>query len=771
MTPLIKVLYVDDNPLDRELVRDALEKEQEGFQVTEASSRREFEARLQESGFDLVLSDFNILGFEGLQVIEAVQANSPDLPVIIVTGTGSEEIAVEALRAGASDYVIKTPRHIQRLPITIQAVLEKRRLQAENARSVAELQEARRDWEEIFQAIGHPTCILDPEHNVITANRATSQVTGLPAAELRGKKCYEIFHGAQQPPEHCPLEEMLHTGRLEAREMEMDALGGVFIVSCTPVQDEAGRLEKVIHIATDITARKRAEEALRKSEEKYRQLVQQIPAVVYKGYRDWSLDCFDQKIEGITGYLMEEFNTRQKTWLDLIFPEDIDQAKNLLLEALKGDGSYVTEHRIHKKTGEVRWIQARNRIIRNAAGKFAYISGVFFDITERKDLEDQLLKAQKMEAVGILAGGVAHDFNNLLTAIMGYGEIMMMGLRQHDPFYPYIEEILKAASRGGKLTHQLLAFSRKQILQPRVVNLNDVVKDMDKMLRRLIGEDVDLLTLIDPDLGLTQADPGQIEQIIMNLAVNARDAMPQGGKLTIETANVFLDQPYARSHMDVAPGPYVMLAISDNGLGMDAETIARIYEPFFTTKEEGKGTGLGLSTVYGIVKQSGGHIWAYSEPGQGTTFKIYLPRLEQGNVEVKPEPAAPASLGGNETILVVEDDAALRELISTALRKYGFTVVEAGNGDDALLICEQAKAPIHLMLTDVVMPQMSGRVLAEQLAALHPEMKVIFMSGYTGDAIVHHGVLDSGLNFIQKPFKILSLIEKVRGVLGAVAPA
>ena len=769
MKPLIKVLYVDDNPMDRELVRDALEKEQEGFQITEASSRQEFEACLQEGGFDLVLSDFNILGFEGLQVIEAIKAGYPGLPVIIVTGTGSEEIAVEAMRSGAADYVIKTPRHIQRLPITIQAVLEKRHLKAEKARSIAELREARRDWEEIFQAIGHPTLILESEYNIVNANRAACQAVGLLEAELRGRKCYEIFHDSQQPPENCPLKKMLHSGRLEAMEMEMNALGGAFIVSCTPVLDEAGRLQKVIHIATDITPRKRAEEALRQSEEKYRRLVKQVPAVVYKGHRDWGLECFDQKIEEITGYSMEEFNGRQKTWLDLIFPEDLDQARNSFKEALKGDGSYVAEYRIRKKTGEVSWLQARNRIVRDTAGKFDYISGVFFDITERKELEDQLIKAQKMEAVGILAGGVAHDFNNLLTAIMGYSEMMMMGLRPEDPFHLYVEEITKAVNRGASLTNQLLAFSRKQILQPQVINLNDMVTDMDKMLQRLIGEDIDLVTCIDQELGLVKADPSQIEQIIMNLAVNARDAMPHGGKLTIETANVYLDQAYAQGHADATPGPHVMLAVSDNGTGMDTETLSHIFEPFFTTKESGKGTGLGLATIYGVVKQSGGNVWVYSEPGQGTTFKVYLPRVEEGLEIVKPKTAPVISLEGKETILLVEDDVGLRELISRALRHYGFTVLEAAQGGEALLLCEKEKAPIHLMLTDVVMPHMSGATLAERLRVLHPEMQVLFMSGYTEDAIVHHGVLNSDVNFIPKPFRMLALVQKVREVLDSTS--
>jgi PAS domain S-box-containing protein len=518
--------------------------------------------------------------------------------------------------------------------------------------------------------------------------------------------------------------------------------------------------------------RRQSESELRRGEEKYRLLVKQIPAVVYKGYLDWSLECFDEKIEEITGYSQEDFNSRRLTWRDLIFPEDKEQAKELFREALKTQTFYVTEHRIKTKTGEIRWIQARNRIHLDDHGKSDYISGVFFDITERKKLEEQLVQAQKMEAIGILAGGMAHDFNNLLTAIMGYSQIMMMDLTPDSPHYHGAEEIMRAAEHGASLTNKLLAFSRKQILNPRVIDLNAIVTDMDKMLRRLIGEDVDLITRIDADLGLVKADPSQIEQIIMNLSVNARDAMPQGGKMIIETANASLDEAYAQSHAGVSPGPYVMLAVTDSGMGMDAETVAHIFEPFFTTKESGKGTGLGLPMIYGIVKQSGGHIWLYSEPGQGTTFKIYFPRVEEGIHPAAPLPAAPLDdslLRGEETILLVEDEAVLRELISRALEKFGYQVRMAANAGEALDICEKEKGPLHLVLTDVVLPQISGTELAERLTALRPGLKVIYMSGYTTNAIVHRGVLDAGINFLQKPVKVLHLVQKVREVLDAGA--
>ncbi|MEW6658998.1 MAG: ATP-binding protein [Thermodesulfobacteriota bacterium] len=519
--------------------------------------------------------------------------------------------------------------------------------------------------------------------------------------------------------------------------------------------------------------RQQSEKELRQSEEKYRLLVNQVPAVVYKGYLDWSLDCYDDKIEKVTGYSKEEFNSRRVTWLDLIFPEEIQEARKRFAEAQLTDRFCVNEYRIRKKNGEVCWIQVRNQIITDPATQTDYISGVFFDITDRKLLEDQLLQAQKMEAVGLLAGGIAHDFNNLLSAIMGYSEIMLLDLRKDNPLYQCAEEIMKATDQGASLTNKLLAFSRKQILQPRLIDFNGIVTDMDKMLRRLIGEDIDLVTHCAEKLDLVKADPGQVEQILMNLAVNARDAMPLGGKLTIETANVSLDESYAQNHAEVSPGPYVMLAVTDNGAGMDGERLKHIFEPFFTTKEMGKGTGLGLAMVYGIVKQSGGHIWVYSEPGRGTTFKVYFPRAAEGSAAVAPRPAGkprPPAMGG-ETILLVEDDSALKGVIAKGLQRYGYEVWEAANGQEALAISAREKGPIHLLLTDVVMPQMGGRELAERLALLRPEIKVIYMSGYTTNAVVHHGVLDAGLNFIQKPVKILSLIHKVREVLEADEPS
>jgi two-component system cell cycle sensor histidine kinase/response regulator CckA len=386
------------------------------------------------------------------------------------------------------------------------------------------------------------------------------------------------------------------------------------------------------------------------------------------------------------------------------------------------------------------------------------------NLEELKQTQAQLLQAQKMEAIGRLAGGIAHDFNNLLTVITGFSDILLhRRLDDGDPLRQPIEEIHKAGKRATSLTGQLLAFSRKQVLQPKVLDLNAVATDAEKMLRCLIGEDIDLVTVLAPELGPVKADPGQIEQVIVNLTINARDAMPQGGKLTIETADVELDEDYARQHIGVEPGPYVMLAVSDTGVGMDEETQAHLFEPFFTTKEEG--TGLGLSTAYGIVKQSGGHIWVYSEPGQGTTFKIYLPRVEEAAESLKLS-AAPTKLPqGSETVLVVEDDNGVRTLARDVLEVEGYTVLEARDGLEALLICEQHEGPIHLMVTDVVMPGMNGRQLAEHLASLHPEMKMLYISSYTDKAIVRHGVLELGLAFLQKPFTPGALARKVRQVL------
>jgi signal transduction histidine kinase len=416
---------------------------------------------------------------------------------------------------------------------------------------------------------------------------------------------------------------------------------------------------------------------------------------------------------------------------------------------------------------EERFWNPVNSPVLGPGGEVTYIIHRVEDVTEQVRLQrlggEQ--QSQKMEALGRLAGGVAHDFNNLLGVITGYGELLAKNLKSQPRFTKYVDEIIRAADRAAGLTRQLLAFSRKQVLQPRVLDLNALVTDVEKMLGRLIGEDILLTSVLGDHLGHVKADPGQIEQVLLNLAVNARDAMPKGGRLTIETANVELDDAYARLRLGVEPGPYVMLAVSDTGQGMKQEVLAHVFEPFFTTKATGKGTGLGLATVHGIVKQSGGHIWVYSEPEYGATFKVYLPRVkEEASVATKRDQDDEVPRG-TETVLLVEDETGLRELIRECLEASGYAVLEARQAGHAIEIAQKHTDPIHLLMTDVIMPGMSGRELAHRLESSHSETKVLYMSGYTDDAIVIHGVLAEEMAFLQKPFTIQALARKVRALL------
>ncbi len=530
-----------------------------------------------------------------------------------------------------------------------------------------------------------------------------------------------------------------------------------------------------VGIIRDITERKRAEEALRESQQLLKKTFVSLHDAVFiiDAETVKIMDCNPAASE-MFGYAREEM-VGQPTLFLHVDSKALQEFRTYMYASVEEKGFlYLPEFRMKRKDGEFFSTEHSVIPLEDDQGKRIGWVSVVRDITERKraekkmaELQEQLRHSQRMEAVGRLGGGIAHDFNNLLTIIKGYAQLSLLDLKESDPLCGNIQEIQKAAQRATDLTRQLLAFSRRQILDLKVLDLNSLLKDLNKMLRRIIGEDVELVTLLPVDLGRVKIDPGQIEQVIFNLAVNARDAMPFGGKLLIETTNVELDKEYANAHIGVVPGCYVKLSVSDTGIGMSQEVREKVFEPFFTTKDKGKGTGLGLSTVYGIVKQSGGNIWVYSEPGHGTTFKIYLPRVEEELDTIHGRDETDDSLPrGNETVLLAEDEQEVRLLAHRLLSQQGYRVLEATNGEEALRVAQDyAGEKIHLLLTDVVMPQMGGKELADQLKILRPDVKVLYVSGYTDNAIVHQGVLDPGTHFLQKPFSPKTLSDKVREVL------
>ena len=633
------------------------------------------------------------------------------------------------------------------------------------------------DREELFHLISENAAdmiaVVDMDGKRIFNSVSYQKVLGYSQEELQASSGFEQIHPEDRERVKNAAAEARRTGVGKTLEYRLRHKNGAWLVlesTSSVIQDADGKPEKLIIVNRDVTERKRAEETLRRLETGFRSVVEDAPYGIYRANTAGRFLQVNPALQKMLGY----DSTEELLGKDL--PSEIfghseeyqrltelltrtEEIKDLEMEWKRKDATPIT-------------VRCSGRRVNDENGALAYFEAFAEDVTEKRILERQLRMAQKMEAIGRLSGGIAHDFNNLLGVIIGYSRVLKRELGANNPQAEHALEIEKAGQRAASLTKQLLAFSRQQVLSPAVLNLNTLAADMEKMLPQLLGEDTEVSLLLDPELGNVKADQSQIEQVIMNLAVNARDAMPMGGKLKIETSNVELDQTYVRSHPGSKLGSFVLLAVIDSGTGMDPATLTHIFEPFFTTKELGKGTGLGLATVYGIVKQSNGYIGLESIVGKGTSFQIYLPRHAGQPVIDDLKIDSPENLRGTETILLVEDSEPLRKLAKTFLESRGFRVLSAESGEDALQVAARFGGAFDLLLTDVVMPGINGRILAENLLLRQPGMKILYMSGYTDSFIAGHGVLDPGIHLLHKPFIEEVLIRKVREVIdGGKSPA
>lgn len=802
----IRVLLVEDNPTDVLILQEVLARVSSAqFELIHAERLVGALAYLSREPFDVVLLDLGLPDSQGLETLVKLRQQAPPIPVVVLTGLADEALGLNTLQQGAQDYLVKGQVEGDGLARAIRYAIKRK--QAEE-----EIRQRNRELTLFNQVIAACAADIEVETMLEIACRELALAFEVPQATAalfdEKKTLIQIvaeYRASGQPSAlgltfpvlHDPALQYLlkQEGPLIVSEVQSDprltpsfrellGQGGIVSLMILPLRFsgeivgslmiEAGEPRlfsaKDVNLAwsvADQVAGSLARARLVQTQQRLSAAIEQAMDTVIITTTSGVIIYVNPAFERNSGYSRAEAvgQTPQLLKSDQHDPDFYEVLWTTLRAGQVWRGRFVNK----RKDDALYTEDATITPIRNDNGAITNYVSVQHDVTRELQLEEQYRQSQKMEAIGRLSGGVAHDFNNLLLVINGYSELLLNRyLDIESPLRKHVEEIQKAGERAAGLTNQLLAFSRKQVLEPKVLNLNTIVAEMDKMLRRLIGEDIDLVTALRDGLGQVKADPGQLEQVLLNLAVNARDAMPQGGKLTIETANIELDDAYARQHAEVQSGHYVMLAVSDTGSGIDRETLARIYEPFFTTKAQGKGTGLGLSTVYGIVKQSGGHIWVYSELGRGTTFKVYLPRVQETVEVVEPDPARLEQPQGLETILLVEDDERVRELVRTLLEEEGYTVLVAHNGDEALRFCQQYDGPAHLLVTDIVMPGgINGRQLSERLAPLYPELKVLFMSGYTDEAIVHHGVLEHHVAFLQKPFTLVALLRKVREILDA----
>src|SRR5213080_1623524 len=797
MPATVRILIVEDNPDDAALVEREVRRTDMTCTFRRVDTREGMVAAVREFTPDVILTDHSLPTFSARDALQVGQQLSPGTPVIVVTGRLGDEPAVQYLQLGAADYVVKD--HLHRLGPAVLRALDIKRSSEAQARAqqlqaatyrIAQAAMSTPGLEDLLpvvhQIVGElmPAqnfyiALYDPVHDLLSFPYAVDERDQDFPSKKPGKGLTEYVLRTGQPllvtPEvHAELErrgevELIGPASIDWVGVPLkigDRTIGVLVAQTyTPGVRYRDTEKHVLQfVSTQIAMaieRKRTEEQLHESERKYRLLFETNPEPMFV------YDCETLRILAVNGAAVARYGHTESEFLQLtlrdICPPEEQSRLDEELARRPDDGAVRAGVRHWTKQGQrfdvdlvARPLEFANRHARLVLAR---------DVSAQRQLEAQLRQSQKMEAVGQLAGGIAHDFNNLLTAILGSTQLLLHNTPVGDARREDAEEIRHAGLRAAELTRQLLAFSRRQVLAPKVLDVNAVVANMDRMLRRLLGEDVELATSRDPAAGTVNADPGQLEQVLLNLAVNARDAMPGGGRLSIGTTRVSLHEEHVERRHRMPAGDYVCLAVADTGVGMDETTQAHLFEPFFTTKEVGKGTGLGLATVYGIVKQSGGYIWVYSEVGHGTTVKVYLPRVP--GVAEAPAPAAEPKpvRGGDETVLLVEDAAPVRTLARRSLEARGYRVLEAADGPSALQLSARHLEGIDILVTDVVMPGMSGRELAERLAPERPSMKVLYTSGYTDDAMVRQGVLSAGVAFLQKPFVPDTLARKVREVL------